>query len=137
MPAATDVPAWKGPVIQVASMCQHLTGVRHRLVVMDLEGLVVDLSSHLTPPEFIINLGGLQVSSVGLVLKGFAAVDIWAVLNNVLWEDEHCLSCCGALIRFTESLGPYVLVRCGPTIGDVGGVSMDEAGRIIDEYWTD
>lgn len=130
-----EIAAWKGPVIQVASMCQHLgdNSERHRLVVMDLEGLVRDLSPHLAPYEFIINLGGLRMGSFGIVLSGFVAVDVFAVMRNVVWEDEHCLRCCGALLSFVEPLHHKLLVRCGPTIGR----SVMSASEVIDEYWTD
>lgn len=131
--AKVNVPVWKGPVIHVASMCQHLERPTHKFIVMDLEPLVADIAASM-PGEIIINLGGIRMGNFGIVLKGDAAVDIWAVMRNVLWEDQHCLYCCGALMRFTEPLHHRVLTRCGPTIA--GNVRSD-AVEVIDEYWTD
>lgn len=127
--------AWVGPVITVASMCQHLDGPRHRLAVFDLGRMVLEFGKN--ADQLVLPLGGLQVGKFGIVLSGYAATDIWSILRNVIWEDEHCFSCCGAMLRFIEPLHHKVLVRCGPTIGDVGGVSMEEARSIINEYWTD
>lgn len=125
------VPIWVAPILTVASMCQHVSGARHRLVVFDLEGLVGDLSE--LAGSVPVPLGGIQVGTFGIVLRGFAAVDVMAVDRNVLWEDEHCLACCGALLRFSEPLSNRVLVRCGPTIGAREG----SAAEVTDEYWTD
>lgn len=123
--------AWKAPVITVASMCQHIDGERHRFVVMDLMPLVSELAEYARSEP--VPLGGIRVGSFGIVLQGFAAVDWRVVERNVLWEDEHCLRCCGAMMRFLEPISGLVLTRCGPTIGARG-----EPGRsIVDEYWTD
>lgn len=127
------VPVWVGPVITVASMCQHIADVggRHRTAALDLEGLVRDLSE-LAGSE-PLPLGGIQVGTFGIILRGFAAIDVLSVHRNVIWEDEHCLACCGALLRFIEPLHHKVLVRCGPTIGAREG----SAAEVIDEYWAD
>ena len=118
---------WVGPVITVASMCQHLNGARHRTVLLDLEPLVGELAEYAGSAP--VALGGIQVGKFGIVLAGFAAIDVWAVQRNIIWEDEHCASCCGAALRFIEPLHHKVLMRCGPTIGAEGSVT--------DEYWTD
>jgi hypothetical protein len=131
----TVVEPWVGPVITVASMCQHICGARHRVAVFDLEGLVRELSEYAGSAP--IALGGIRVGSFGIVLQGFAATDWRVIERNCVWEDEHCLECCGRMLRFIEPLHHKVLMRCGPTIGDIGGVSVDEARSIIDEYWTD
>jgi hypothetical protein len=123
-----EVAVWKGPVIQVASMCQHITGDRHKLVVVDLRPLVRELATGVVGE--VIPLGGIQMGTFGIVLKGFAATDIWAVMRNVLWEDEHCMVCCGAMLKFVEPLHNELLTRCGPTIGRNGR-------SVTDEYWTD
>lgn len=111
---------WKGPVLHVASMCQHVVGPRHRFVVLDLGPLVMELAVGLDgagAAGVAVPLGGVQMGRFGLVVKGFAATDIWAVMRNVLWEDEHCAHCCGAMLRFIEPIQHVVLTRCGPTIG--------------------
>jgi hypothetical protein len=129
------VAAWVGPIITVASMCQHLDGSvdRHRVLVLDLGPLLEELSYGIPGPIVTVPLGGIQVGQFGIVLKGYAATDIHAVMRNVVWEDEHCLACCGALIKFAEPLHHHVLIRCGPTIG----LSDAEARRLTDEYWSD
>lgn len=137
-----SVPVWVGPVITVASMCQHIAdaGGRHRVGVWGIEGLVRDLAGYVEEdgPIVPVPLGGIRMGSFGIVLSGFAAVDVRAIERNIIWEDEHCLACCGALLRFTESLGPYVLVRCGPTIGSKFVTKLTaEAKDAVDEYWTD
>lgn len=128
-----NVEAWRGPVVTVASMCQHIDGERHRLVVLDLEPLVRELSAYVDGPVAAVPLGGIRVGSFGIVLQGFAAIDVLAVTRNIVWEDEHCLTCCGALMRFVEPLQHKVLTRCGPTIG----ARSDGVRSVVDEYWTD
>lgn len=130
---------WIAPVIMVASSCQHIVGERHRVLVMDLMTLVADLAG---APGERVPLGGIQMGRFGLVLKGYAATDIWAIQRNILWEDEHCMHCCGGLLRFVDQIHDRVLVRCGPTIGVEWNASREElttadARRITDEYWTD
>lgn len=127
------VEAWVGPVLVVASMCQHISGARHRTVVLDLEPLVMELSEY--AGSIPVPLGGIRVGTFGIVLSGFAAIDVHAIDRNVLWEDEHCLHCCGAMMRFleAEALQNKVLLRCGPTIG----ARKEEQGSVTDEYWTD
>lgn len=123
------------PLIKLASSCSHTAGQRHRFVVFNLTGLVSDLGGTPVAP---VALGGLRVGKFGIVLMGYAATDMWAVMRNVLWEDEHCLVCCGALMRFTETFDQGTLVRCGPTIGPVPTRVMKfNAGSLTDEYWTD
>jgi hypothetical protein len=123
---------WVAPTVKLASSCEHLA-VRHRFVVLNLIGLVSDMG---IGPNSVVYLGGIKVGKYGLVLMGNAAIDIHAVNRNVLWEDEHCTMCCGALLRYTEGfVEGKVLTRCGPTIG--GTIDSDEARRLTDEYWTD
>lgn len=133
------VSAWVRPVVQVASMCQHFGDTpRHKVYVFDQAKLVRELSDGVAGPVAVVPLGGIQVGRFGLVLKGFAALDIWAVMRNVIWEDEHCVHCCGAMLRFVEPLQHEVLVRCGPTIGSTAGSSgTPTLGSVVDEYWTD
>ena len=136
---------WIGPTLLVASSCQHIVGERHRFMALDLKTLVADLAG---APGEMVPLGGVQMGRFGLVLKGYAATDIWAIQRNILWEDEHCSHCCGGLLRFIDQIHDRVLVRCGPTIGSsenvidaanvvVGAMTAEEARRLTDEYWTD
>lgn len=124
---------WVGPVIHVASMCQHIEGERHRVAVFDLMTLVSNLSAYVDGPIVPVPLGGVRVGTFGIVLQGFAAIDVDAIVASVVWEDEHCLRCCGALLRFIDPLQHKVLVRCGPTIGS----TERELEGVVDEYWTD
>jgi hypothetical protein len=125
-----------GPLIKLASSCEHVAGERHRFALFDVFQLVRDMGGTEAAP---VALGGLRVGRFGIVLMGHAATDMWAVMRNVVWEDEHCNVCCGALLKFTEAFDQRVLLRCGPTIDLARDVPMavDEAREIIDEYWTD
>lgn len=89
----------------------------HRLALFSLHGLDAE---------------GVLVASVGMGQYGLkidgAVADIRAVLNNVLWEDEHCMECCGMLFRWMET-EPGVLLRCAPTISihaDVAVVTVEK-----------
>lgn len=124
-----------GPLIKLASSCEHLEGdrARHRFAAFNVRLLVADMGGTRVAP---VALGGLRMGRFGIVIMGHAATDMWAVMRNVLWEDEHCLVCCGALLRFTSTFDQGALVRCGPTIGPEA-VGAEFARSITDEYWTD
>ena len=121
-----------GAMLKIASSCLHTSGERHRFVLMDHFGLLMDLDRD--PVAY----NGVGVGRFGIVVRG--SVDIHAVLRNVLWEDEHCHLCCGRMIRYT-SIDQRFMFRCGPTIGGqrdvVSSLSTADARRITDEYWSD
>lgn len=122
--------------IKTGMSCDHVAGERHRLAMFDLFKMVHELQMEVPTGSGPVPLGGVRVGTFGIVLMGFAATDIWAILRNVLLEDEHCAMCCGKLLRTVEGLNHQVLLRCGPTIG-AREMSADDARRITDEYWTD
>lgn len=129
---------WMGPTVMVASSCQHIVGERHRFMVVDVQQLVRDLGGDAHGGFAVVPLGGVQMGRFGLVLKGFAAAHMLVVERNILWEDEHCMHCCGGLLRFVDQIHDRVLVRCGPTIGvEWNALTTADARRITDEYWTD
>jgi len=126
------------PLVKLASSCEHISGERHRFALFDLAQLVRDLGGDTHGGFAVVPLGGLRMGRFGIVLMGHAATDMWAVLRNVIWEDEHCTVCCGALLRYNEVFDHKVLLRCGPTIGvEWATLTTEQARRITDEYWAD
>lgn len=123
-------------LVKLGASCEHIAGERHRFGLFDLNGLVNDLGGK---DGSVIPIGGLRVGRYGLVVMGFVAMDIHAVLRNVIWEDEHCSVCCGAMLRFRDAFfDGAVLMRCGPTIGaEWDKLTTAQARTITDEYWTD
>lgn len=108
---------------KLAGSCEHVAGDNgvHRFAVFNLAGLNAEG----------VLVDAVRVGKYGIVCR--AGADVHAVLNNVLWDDEHCAVCCGALLKFVQAFDQGTLLRCGPTIAP----TLVPGRSITDEYWTD